>query len=492
MEVLSLVRSLKNLFPPINQISPEVLSLIPDYFDQNDVDQDLIALTHVCHYWRDVFTFRSSLWTHLDFTNVNKTRAYIERSKFSPLKIRIKSGEGPSFSNDAFSLVLPHLHKLKSLDVSAGAIPDVFEHFRYHAPLLKELTIHITGSSNPVLDNELFIGDLSSLRKLSLGGVKTDLRWKNVANLQVFTLKSRNPRHNIAQLLDFFESAPLLHTIELQDVIPRSSNASPERILPLLHLNTLRITADPPHSILLNHLSIPTGALLIQEFIHRDTASPLLDYLPVTSANLKNLSHTTTINLRLDPARKFLKLTGPSGGLYMFARSENREVFSSNMDRRILHSLGSLPLWMTQRLTFSNYHHPHPTKAEISQVFQTLSWMNDLQTLVLVECSNLPFILALDPVENPGELSCPHLEEFVLYIKSRDQFHTEQLICMGKNRASRGTKLPSITVVDLGELAPKKGVLKLREHVARVEYRIDDVSPAWDDVSGECRQKASE
>ena len=449
------------------------------------MDQDLITLTHVCHHWRDVFTFRSSLWARLDFTNVDKTRVYIERSKSSPLKIRIKSGEGSSFSNDAFSLVLPHLHKLKSLNVSAGVIPDIFEHFRYHAPLLKEFTIDITGSSNPVLDNELFNGDLSSLRKLSLGGVITDLPWKNVANLQVFILVSQTPGHEITQLLDFLESAPLLHTIELRNTIPASSNASPERVVSLCHLKTLHIGADPVHSTLLNHLFIPAGASLIQEFKYKSKKPPVSDYLPVASANLKNLSHITAINFCLGPVRKFLRLAGPSGELRMLALWDGPGSASNSADRRILRSLRFLTLSMIQRLSFTKYcrHGQIPTEVDESQLLQTLSLTKNLRTLILAECNNLPFIHTLDPTKNSLELVlCPQLEEFVLYIRTPDQFYTGPLTHMANNRASRGAKLSSITVVDLGELAPKKEVLKLREHVTRVEYRVDNTSLAWDDL----------
>ena len=78
-EVLRLVRSIKNSFQPINCIPPEVLFVILDYqrkgdgYDGFDMDQDLIALTHVCRGWRDAFISRSSLWTRIDLTNVGKT-----------------------------------------------------------------------------------------------------------------------------------------------------------------------------------------------------------------------------------------------------------------------------------------------------------------------------------------------------------------------------------------------------------------------------------
>ena len=48
-EVLRLVRSIKNSLAPISRIPPEILSLIPDHYDKYRADQNLIALTHVCH-----------------------------------------------------------------------------------------------------------------------------------------------------------------------------------------------------------------------------------------------------------------------------------------------------------------------------------------------------------------------------------------------------------------------------------------------------------
>ena len=63
LEVLSLIRSMKNTFAPVNRIPWGVLSIIPDYCD---TDYELVAFTHVCRGWREEFISRSSLWTSLD------------------------------------------------------------------------------------------------------------------------------------------------------------------------------------------------------------------------------------------------------------------------------------------------------------------------------------------------------------------------------------------------------------------------------------------
>ena len=78
--MLSLVRSLKNSLAPINRVPSEVFSLIPNHYDTHRTDWDLIMSTHVCRQWRELLISSASLWTHLNFTNIDKTRAFIQRS----------------------------------------------------------------------------------------------------------------------------------------------------------------------------------------------------------------------------------------------------------------------------------------------------------------------------------------------------------------------------------------------------------------------------
>ena len=106
-EVLLMARSIKNTFAPINRVPPDVLSLIPDYFE-DEADEEPITLTHVCRHWREIFTSRGSLWTFLDCMDLDKTRVHLERSKASPLEILIDEDFAPS-PDDALLLTVPHL-----------------------------------------------------------------------------------------------------------------------------------------------------------------------------------------------------------------------------------------------------------------------------------------------------------------------------------------------------------------------------------------------
>ena len=482
---------MKNDFASINRIPPEVLSLIPKYWNKEDMDKNLITLTHVCRGWRELFIAYSSLWAHLDCTNTDKTRVYLKRSKPFPLEVSLHGSDdslhmcdGPTYLEDAFLLVIPHIGRLKSLSiVGAVNLRNLTQHISRPAPL-EELTIDLICDPTPTLDDALFGGNLSLLRTLHLDGVITRLPWKNLSKLTVFKL-GYTPKDEISvtRLLDFFENAPHLREITLNNSIPTSSNASPGRVVPLPHLKTLAIDADLAHSILLNHLSIPARASLALRFRFNGDKSPLPNFLPKTARNLKNI---TSINLSFCKMEKFVRLEGPSGELYMFGFHKDWDQAASLVvDRRILRSMDYFVLSRTQSLAVTKYEPPTFSEIDKSPPYHILCRMANLTTLTLTQCNNLPFLLALNPCKNPSKLVlCPKLTDLSLYVETRNAFNIPELMSMAKERASRGAKLGWITIIGLGELVPGKEVFKLREHVSFVDYLVEEEPPEWDFIPG--------
>ena len=70
----------------------------------------------MCQHRRGVLTAYSSLWTHLEFEDVEKmARASIERSKSSSLGIALYGfGASDDFLKDAFLLAIPHISRVVS------------------------------------------------------------------------------------------------------------------------------------------------------------------------------------------------------------------------------------------------------------------------------------------------------------------------------------------------------------------------------------------
>ena len=118
----------------------------------------------------------------------DKTRTYSQRSRSSPLQFFLRSDR---VVRAAFPLILLPIGRLNPLTIYAGAPPpSVLRHFRCRTPLLEGLDTNIANEGDPVLDNGLFNGDLSSLRELSLHGVipgkppipRPRAFWSNVRN----------------------------------------------------------------------------------------------------------------------------------------------------------------------------------------------------------------------------------------------------------------------------------------------------------------------
>ena len=477
---------MKNSFALVNGIPPEVLSLIPNHWEDSHRDENLIRLTHVCRNWRTIFVSRPSLWTRLDVSNADKTRVYIERSKPLSLEICLKVRDTLN-QNEAFLLAVPHIPRLKALSVSGNPtqlLPILVEHFSGTAPLLEALTVGFDATQALTLPDNLFNGDLSSLRELSLASVLTSLPWRDLSNLTTFNL-CNVPKDKILlnQLLDFFESVPLLRHVRLHDSIPGSRNVPAERVVSLSHLENLTITAQPAHSVLLNHLSIPAGAFLRLEFDFSGKYFPTSSYLPESPDRLGNLSHITSVNFCFGLDRRFMRLNGPSGELYALGNwireGETPHAGSPRFMRTTDQYDVSRVLCLA--ITLSGYQPSSSAQITTWTAYYILFRMENLRSLRLIHSRNLPFIHVLNPNMNPsGAVLCPKLEEVILYIKHPDQLHLDELLSMAKERDLRGAKLLAITIVNTEALAPQKEVFQLRKHVSRVEYKFDDAPPEWD------------
>ena len=421
----------------------------------------MIKLTHVCRGWRELFTSHPLLWTRLDCISVDKTKVYIERSKSSPLEISLRQTDDTLDWEEAFILTVPHIHRLRTLTVSgnpAQVLPVLTEHFSCSAPLLDNLKINLICAQAPALPEKLFNGDLSSLRELDLAGVITPLPWRGLSNLTTFNL-CRVPEDQIllTQFLDFFESSPHLRHILLHDSIPEFCDVPTERVVSL-PLKELGIIAQQPHSILLDHLPIPSGASLRLEFAFSGRESPVPSYLPDSPDKLHNLFHITTTNLHFGLKQRSVRFNGPSGKFYMRV-NWTRGVDKPHGGPFLQTPPDEFDVSRNQWLAISqfNFQLPRvPVQIETWGVYRTFHSMEDLRTLTLTQCNNTPFILALNPDKSTSKIVlCPKLEEIILYIEHPDQFHISELLSMAKERALRSMELPAITIVSTPQLWPK-------------------------------------
>jgi hypothetical protein len=421
-------------------------------------DQNPITLTHVCRAWRRAFISRSSLWTDFDCPNLNgdKTRVYLERSKSSPIALRLYEDDDLSPHHPFFQIIPHAIGRLKSLVINGtpGNLQDITTHLSRPAPLLESLLIDgnytCRPKRHPMLTTALFDGNFPSLRDLSLRSVRTELPWRSMVNLTSFALYNISPYEvSIRQLLDFFESAPRLRKVQLCSS-SRTSDAQNGRLVSLACLKWMRIIGDGSPSFLLDHLIIPVGAELISR-------GPLTEnLLPRSLDNLRNLPNFTNVHLHLDECDPYIRFSGPNGQVCMYPSPRGNPTCVA------LEILARFDTSKTERLKIDYAYSPP---------YRALSLMKHLRTLTLSHCTHPnSFIYTLDPdMNSPGVTDYPKLEELILVLRpDGDTLNANHVIKMAAARASRGAKLKSVRIVSqdsfMGTDAPE-----LRKYVLHVE-----------------------
>jgi len=408
---------------------------------------------------------RSSLWTDFDCLDGEKTRVYFERTKYSPINLSLDLWKGIS-SRDPFFQIIPHATgRLKSLSIE-GPSQDVgvaTSHLSHSAPLLKHLSI--SSSSGGVPDNypalppALFNGDLSSLRTLCLGSVRTELPWRNMVNLTSFTLSHTPPGvGSIGRLLDFFENAPYLENVELRFATTTAGSQNC-RLVSLVSLKSMRFEDNVPPSVLLDHLLIPEGAEL--EIEARVRCSLIGGYLPRSLDNLKNLSNFTTIQSHLCRPSPRINFSGPNGKFNMILRASGGSI------DLVLEFLAELDTSKTEWFEIDCGRH-----LSGEPLYRVLLPMKDLRTLTLHKCERLDIpIRALQPATSSLEVAvCPKLEELVLVLLPYERMsHITCVVEMAAARASRGEKLRTFRIVG-GRDTTNVDISELRKHVWNVEF----------------------
>ena len=400
---------------------------------------------------------------------MDKTEVYLKRSKSSPINLSLRRVKNLS-PHDPFIRIIPRaIGRLRSLSVEGkpGNLQDIIAHLSHPAPLLEDMLVdggcHYEPHRNPVLAPSLFNGDLSSLQKLCLECVRTELPWRNMVNLTSFILAHVSPV-SIRRLLDFFEDAPHIREVDLYSgtVISDAQNG---RLVSLACLERMLIDYSLS-SPLLDYLLIPVGADLSIEV----DPPPVEGRPPRFFDNLRNLPGFTTIRLH-SGALTYMEFSGPNGRVIM-----NLMTAQVDETRLVLKSLAHFDTSKTERLEFHRSYLPPGDPP---------SWallpMENLRTLTLSRFRGTgPFIHALDPrMSSLQTVVCPKLEGIVLVLGYAEKLDIMDVIGMAAARASRGARLKSIKIVNRDRsVYAQHDILELGKHVCM--WDIDGVNGVSD------------
>ena len=229
----------------------------------------------------------------------------------------------------------------------------------------------------------------------------------------------------------------------------------------LARLRTLVFYGFQPPSLLLEHLLIPVGT---EMRIDLDDDGPQIeDFLPISSLdNLRNFSNFTKIHLHFRSGIVSMQFAGPNGRVLTTAMSTGADADSS-----VAQSLAVLDTSKTKWLEIVGCE---PLSGGF---YRALLSMKNLRTLTLSLCKDLrSFVLVLVPIPNStNPMACPRLEEVTF--RTAEWFDIEIMVKVAAERASRGSPLKSISIINWGELVPREGTRELLQHVSHVETSFE-------------------
>ena len=229
-------------FPPemlvaifVHLSKPDLWGLKPSSFIL-----DLVSVTHVCKFWRQVAIDTPDLWSEIHMTNLEAVDTFLERSRTTPLNVDLNSAY-----EDVLRSVGSHTHRLRHLSLSASRSRgyDPFATLTNPAPLLERLVISCLADLQPRV---LFDDQVPRLRELKIfaSSLWLKTRFANLTSLHLTLYDSTRTHSQFLPFLDMLRRCPTLEEMyiwwNLYDIVPPTTAQTPTVPLPRLRKLLLR------------------------------------------------------------------------------------------------------------------------------------------------------------------------------------------------------------------------------------------------------------
>jgi len=436
MDVLVGVSKLINSLAPVNQLPPEILGMIPNHQEDQTPDE-LVTVSGVCSYWRDTFLATPSLWTKLDGRGIEKTRAWILRSRGLPIQLEVEG----SPDLQVMKFLAPHFPRLDVMDLSCLGARDRFLVTHNHlAKLLRPNSllrvIDICASDLETLDTPVIMGgEFPSLEKLLVMGIKTSITNLRTPNLRDLFLAGK---FHLTSLLDFLESSPLLESVILQlDPLQDTFVGNPREIA----LGKLKSLNFFYHGfIILQHLLLPPGGeVMTVEAISPDqlhgTTSSYAQLLSRAFNNLPMSHQAVFFSFQTEDNCRAVSLEGPNGTLKLMTNEIEDPTACITLLRLFAqHSFGSI-----RHLTIDELDLLPGDSQLVTDFVRSL---DNLRSMAMYRMNISPWLWAL------GANHCPRLHDLHLQDQSRRPFDCHEIAGFVKERSEAGIPIRMLCVGD--------------------------------------------
>ena len=459
------------MLQPVNRLPPEIISRIVRYVPDNipaDTSQ-IIPLTHVCRYWRELIVSTPEHWTSISAESSRDLAALsLERAKTAPLEIYLSASHMREVG--WLHLLRPNIRETRSLCVvglqSAREVTTAFRNFPLSTPNLQSLKIVKSGNPDLRRSADPFEWSAHSLRHLTLEQVPLYPSFLNLRALTTLSLTNHDFDHHLDTVLDFLEENHSLESVTLWVRFKTPALRSSRRRSPvknqLRHLSVPCFEATQTQALISN-IALQRGAHLEIAYCGRDAR--LKEILTgISTAHLSNLPSPTFIEYQIH--RREIQLSGSNGRFSFVGPPSLGDPFVE---------LPILPLANIRELRLRHRRSERVTSLIPSTL--PLSFFPALETLA-VECETSTPYLLFSLLSKPS--SSPSLKTLAfLDCDLSDQFMEELTRFASNRKNTTSARLYHVVIVDSGGKFPSAASIDaLEEHVPVVDARRGTKLPA--------------
>ncbi|KAJ3486716.1 hypothetical protein NLI96_g4063 [Meripilus lineatus] len=255
---------------PIDGVPDELLIAIAVFLRvvSKPKSQWMVA-TFVSRRWRTVLLSYAPFWKNIDTRNLERTTAYLHRSKMAPLSLTIRSPRCPNAGyHELVSLLSPHVARIQEMrfDSTPEHIQTFFRMLDLKYTMLHSLSLQGIEGQQLVHVSP----NAPNLRALEVYGFTTDWSSSIFKDLETLRLDMAfDVRPSLDQLLFILKACPRLEVLLLGE--PDFTTARASMDVQLQRLRRLEVTADSQQGVrLMEHLTAPSCQSLRLDFILND------------------------------------------------------------------------------------------------------------------------------------------------------------------------------------------------------------------------------
>ena len=473
-DVLHEIATLRNSLRPVNQLPPEVLASCATFVSDAD-PRPIVALTHVCRYWRRAISSNPTSWASIATGWKRLVPLCLERAGAVPLVIDITVSDVKS-DEDFLTSLLPHASRIGSLRLvgfaSTEAVTDDLPGF-FSSPMPNLTSLELQQTTEPA---ELFpsreapippvfqnVARLVSLRLTRTPLYPTLFKISSLRELRLFEYASL---FSFGTLVGFLDSNPNLECVALDvRLVADSVKTTPTRKVSLSRLKHLSITCSKAIDSkgLLSCISLPRGANVEVVFTGTGVSAELEPFLPSPPTSIRELLAPITV-VRAQQTPREVHLSG------------NSSAFTFRSPRDPFGARGWLLLFSTTLVRELRVD-PHPYRFSDQYLSDMMKDLPALEILVISKATVFPdgFFSAL--TKEPT--LCPALRTIAFFDCDIDPDTMKKLgEALTRRRDSTAARVYRVVIVSNTVTMPDRTLVQqLRKSVPCVDVRMDDKLP---------------